>query len=95
MTTNLFGDELSKHIKEIGEAKKIARKTMYRANAMPKRSYDYKSNPGNNRFQQRGGRRRLAQSKRTLLRPEVSRTTACPNRQGLQGCKGQNITFID
>ena len=28
VTTNLFGDELPKHIKEIGEVNKISRKTM-------------------------------------------------------------------
>jgi hypothetical protein len=42
VTTNLFGDELFKHIKEIDEVNKIP--TMYRANTMPKSSYDYKSN---------------------------------------------------
>jgi hypothetical protein len=57
VTTNLFGDELPKHIKEIGEVNKIARKTTYRANTMPKPSYDYKSNLGNHRSQQRGNRR--------------------------------------
>jgi len=57
VTTNLFGDELPKHIKEIGEVNKIARKTMYRTNAMPKRRYEYKANPGDSRFHPRGSRR--------------------------------------
>ena len=43
VTTNLFGDELPKHIKEIGEVNKIARKTMSHANVLPKQSFDYKS----------------------------------------------------
>ena len=57
VTTNLFGDELPKHIKEIGEVNKISRKTMSRTNVLYKRSYDHKTTPANSRFYQRGGRR--------------------------------------
>ena len=57
VTTNLFGDELPKHIKEIGEVNKISRKTMSRTNVLSKRSYDHKTTPANSRFYQRGGRR--------------------------------------
>ena len=55
VTTNLFGDELPKHIKEIGEVNKISRKTMSRTNVFSKRSYDHKNTPANSRFYQRGG----------------------------------------
>ena len=54
---NLFGDELPKHIKEIGEVNKISRKTMSRTNALYKRSYNHKTTPVNSRFYQRGRRR--------------------------------------
>ena len=57
VTTNLFGDELPKHIKEIGEVNKISRKTMSRTNVLSMRSYDHKTTPANSRFYQRGGRR--------------------------------------
>ena len=57
VTTNLFGDELPKHIKEIGEVNKISRKTMSRPNVLSKRSYDHKTTPASSRFYQRGGRR--------------------------------------
>ena len=57
VTTNLFGDELPKHIKEIGEVNKISGKTMSRTNVLSKRSYDHKTTPANSRFYQRGGRR--------------------------------------
>ena len=43
VTTHLFGNELPKHIKEVGEVNKIARKTMSHANVVPKQSFDYKS----------------------------------------------------
>ena len=42
MTTNLFGDELPKHIKEIGKVNKIARKTMSHANVVPSRALTIK-----------------------------------------------------
>ena len=57
VTTNLFGDELPKHIKEICEVNKISRKTMSRTNVLSKRSYDHKTTPAYSRFYQRGGRR--------------------------------------
>ena len=57
VTTNLFGDELPEHIKEIGEVNKISRKTMSRTNVLYKRSYNHKTTPANSRFYQRGGRR--------------------------------------
>ena len=50
VTTNLFADELPKHIKEIVEVNDNERKTMYCTNAMPKRRYKYKANPDNHRF---------------------------------------------
>lgn len=57
VTANLFGDELPKHIKEIGEVNKIARKTMSRTKVMPKRRFEYKSSSTDSRSYQRGGRR--------------------------------------
>ena len=57
VTTTLFGEELPKHIKEIGEVNKISRKTMSRTNVFSKRSYDHKTTLANSRFYQRSGRR--------------------------------------
>ena len=62
MSTYLFGDELPKHIKEISEVNKIAKKTMSRTHghASSRRSgyhNDYKSNSAHGRYSQRGGRR--------------------------------------
>lgn len=60
MTTFLFGDELPKHIKEISEVNKIAKKTMTRPRtSLSKRGgYDYKSSSSNTKFHHRGGGRR-------------------------------------
>lgn len=59
VSTFLFGDELPKQVKEIGEVNKIAKKTMHRPNTAStfKRQSDYKSGSGHNRYNQRGGRR--------------------------------------
>ena len=59
MTTYLFGDELPKHIKDIGEVNKIAKKTMSRPHGQSsakRRRFDYK-NSSDNKSNQRGGRR--------------------------------------
>ena len=57
VTTCLFGDELPKHIKEIGEVNKIAKRTMSRSTVSSKRNSDCKSNNSSSRYSQRGGRR--------------------------------------
>jgi len=61
ITTYLFGDELAKHIKEISEVNKIAKKTMSRThsyNSTKRSGFDYKSNNSSGtRYNQRGGRR--------------------------------------
>ena len=57
VTTCLFGDEMPKQIKEIGEINKIAKRTMFRSTVSSKRNSDYKSNNSSSRYTQRGGRR--------------------------------------
>ena len=42
VTTVLFGDELPKHIKDIGEVNKIAKKTVVHS-SLVRRTSDYKS----------------------------------------------------
>ena len=55
VTTFLFGDELPKHIKDIGEVNKISRKTLARANTINRYIPEYKSNY-NQQFGRRGRR---------------------------------------
>ena len=49
ITTFLFRDELPKHIKDIGEVNKIAKKTVVRSSLM-RRNSDYKSSSDNFNF---------------------------------------------
>ena len=56
VTTFLFGDELPKHIKEIGEVNKISRKTLARASTTRRYVPEYKSNNYNQQFGRRGRR---------------------------------------
>ncbi|XP_048590144.1 uncharacterized protein LOC116612099 isoform X2 [Nematostella vectensis] len=53
VTTFLFGDELPKHVKDIGKVNKIARRTLTRVSSSRRgRSFDYKfSNNNNNNTQ--------------------------------------------
>ena len=53
VTTVLFGDELPKHIKDIGEVNKIAKKTVVRSSLVHRNS-DYKSSSNNSKYSQRG-----------------------------------------
>ena len=53
VTTFLFGDELPKHIKDIGEVNKIAKKTLVRS-SLVRRASDYKSSSNNFKYSQRG-----------------------------------------
>lgn len=53
VTTFLFGDELPKHIKDIGEVNKIAKKTVARS-SLVRRTSDYKSSSNNFKYSQRG-----------------------------------------
>ena len=59
ITTCLFGDELPKCIKEIGEVNKISRKVSSRPNSVKHVIGSYKRGPdaSNNAYQQRFGRR--------------------------------------
>ncbi|XP_028416859.1 uncharacterized protein LOC114541072 [Dendronephthya gigantea] len=72
VSTNLFGDELHKHIKEIGEVNKIARKTMSRTAGGSKHNFVYKSGSSNTRYQ-RGGRRAFLGSERDSKGPYLER----------------------
>ena len=49
VTTFLFGDEFPKHIKDIGEVNKIAKKTVARSNLV-RRTSDYKSSTNNFKY---------------------------------------------
>ena len=53
VTTFLFRDELPKHIKDIGEVNKIAKKTVVRSSVV-RRTSDYKSSSNNFKYSQRG-----------------------------------------
>ena len=53
VTTFLFGDELPKHFKDIGEVDKIAEKTVVRSSLVRPTS-DYKSSSNNIKYSQRG-----------------------------------------
>ena len=53
VTAYLFGDELPKHIKDIGEVNKIAKKSMVRS-SLVRQTSDYKSSNNNFRYSQRG-----------------------------------------
>ena len=67
VTTCLFGDELPKHIKEIGEVNKIAKRTMSHSTVSSKRNSDYKSNNSSSRYTQRGRRRAFRISKQSAF----------------------------
>ena len=58
ITTCLFGDELPKYIKEIGEVNKISRKVSSRPNSVKRMIGSYKRGPdtSNKTYQQRSGR---------------------------------------
>ena len=53
VTAFLFGDELPKHIKDIGEVNKIAKKTVVRS-SLVRRTSDYKSSSNDFKCSQRG-----------------------------------------
>ena len=53
VTTLLFGDELPKHIKDIGEVNKIAKKTVVRS-SLVRQTSDCKSSSNNFKYSQRG-----------------------------------------
>ena len=59
ITTRLFGDELPKYIKEIGEVNNISRKVSSRPNSVRHMIGSYKRGPdaSNKTYQQRSGRR--------------------------------------
>ena len=58
ITTFLFGDELPKHIKEIGEVNKISKRVYGRPNAFKNTVNTYKSGADGRTYQQRSGGRR-------------------------------------
>ena len=58
ITTFLFGDELPKHIKEIGEVNKISKMVSGRPNAFKNTVNTYKSGADGRTYQQRSGGRR-------------------------------------
>lgn len=58
ITTFLFGDELPKHIKEIGEVNKISKRVSGRPNAIKNTVNTYKSGADGRTYQQRSSGRR-------------------------------------
>ena len=54
ITTFLFGDELSKHVKDIGEVNEIAKMTVVRSSQPPNPTSDYKSRSDKFKYSQRG-----------------------------------------
>ena len=58
ITTFLFGDELPKHIKEIGEVNKISKRVSGRPNAIKNTVNSYKSGTDSRTYQQRSSGRR-------------------------------------
>ena len=57
ITTCLFGDELPKHIKDIGEVNKISKRVSGRPGLIKHTVNTYKSGADNRHYQQRSGRR--------------------------------------
>ena len=88
ITTCLFGDELPKHIKEIGEVNKIPRKVSGRPTSIKNMVSSYKrgSDTPSRSYPQRSGRKStllagLPRSWKLLSRPATSRRTISSNNQ--------------
>ena len=97
VTTCLFGDELPKHIKEIGEVNEIAKRTMSRSTVSSKRNSDYMSNNSSSlmiypMWWTQGFLRISKQS--AFLRKKSINKSVVPSYQNVQGLKRQSITQV-
>ena len=100
ITTCLFGDELPKHIKEIGEVNKISRKVSGRPTSIKNMVSSYKrgSDTSSRSYPQRSGRKStflgLPRSWKLLSRPASSRRTISSNNQ-YQTTEGQSVNKVN